>query len=241
MKDVSAFLKSLADDDTTVNERAVYVLWWHSRDDHSASRTPKEICDDMESAGYARPNTTRLRQALEDDPRTAAASNGRFRIKINKRTPLDSILNRKVADTPPPKSNSVLDLALLTEARPYNQRVAAQVNAAYDVRLFDCSAVMCRRLIESLIIDAYEHAKHDGDIKGADGNFLMLNGLVSKIESANVLNISRNAITALKKIKALGDLSAHSRRYNAKASDIEPLRHDLRVAVEDLLHLSGQS
>ena len=78
-------------------------------------------------------------------------------------------------------------------------------------------------------------------IKGADGNFLMLNGLVSKIESSNVLNIGRNAVAALKKIKALGDLSAHSRRYNAKASDIDPLRHDLRVAAEDLLHLSGQS
>ena len=73
-------------------------------------------------------------------------------------------------------------MALLEKARPYNQRVAAQVNAAYDTRLFDCSAVMCRRLIESLIIDAYEHAKRDGDIKAVDGNFLMLNGLVSKIK-----------------------------------------------------------
>ena len=100
---------------------------------------------------------------------------------------------------------------------------------------------MCRRLIESLIIDAYEHAKRDGDIKAADGNFLMLSGLVSKIESANVLNISRNAVNAMKRIKVLGDLSAHSRRYNAKASDIDPLRHDLRVATEDLLHLSRQS
>ena len=100
---------------------------------------------------------------------------------------------------------------------------------------------MCRRQVESLIIDAYEHAQRDGDIKGTDGNFMMLNGLVSKIESSNILNISRNAVAALKKIKVLGDLSAHSRRYNAKASDIDPLRHDLRVAAEDLLHLSGQS
>ncbi|MFZ1961944.1 MAG: DUF4145 domain-containing protein [Roseiarcus sp.] len=241
MTDVNAFLKSLANEDITVSERAVYVLWWHSRNDHGTSRTPKEICDAMEDAGYARPNVTHLRRALENDPRTAKASNGRFRIKVNKRMALDSVLNGKVSDAPPPLSNTVVDMALLTKARPYNQRVAAQVNAAYDTRLFDCSAVMCRRLIESLIIDAYEHAQRDGDIKGADGNFMMLNGLVSKIESLNILNISRNAVAALKNIKVLGDLSAHSRRYNAKASDIEPLRHDLRVAAEELLHLSGQS
>jgi hypothetical protein len=241
MTDVNTFLRSLANEDVTMNERAVYVLWWYSRNDHGASRTPKEICDDMESAGYARPNVTYLRRALENDPRTAAASNGRFRIKVNKRVALDSVLNGKVVDAPPLVSSTVLDMALLTNARSYNQRVAAQVNAAYDARLFDCSAVMCRRLIESLIIDAYEDAKHDGDIKGSDGNFLMLNGLVSKIESANILNISRNAIAALKKIKVLGDLSAHSRRYNAKASDIDPLRHDLRVVTEDLLHLSKQA
>jgi hypothetical protein len=241
MQDVKAFLKSLADAEITVKERAVYILWWHSRNDHGASRTPKEVCDDMVSAGYARPNVTDLRRALENDSRTASASNGRFRIKVNKRTPLDLLLNAKVSDAPPPVSSTVLDMALLSNARPYNQRVAAQVNAAYDARLFDCSAVMCRRLIESLIIDAYEHAKRDSDIKGSDGNFLMLNGLVSKIDSANALNVSRNAVAALKRIKILGDLSAHSRRYNAKASDINPLRHDLRVAAEDLLHLSGQS
>jgi hypothetical protein len=241
MRDVKAFLKSLANEGINVNERAVYALWWHSRDDHGASRTPKEICDEMASAGYARANVTRIRQALENDPRTATAGNGRFRVKVNKRAALDSLLNGKVTDAPPTISNTVVDMALLARARPYNQRVAAQVNAAYDARLFDCSAVMCRRIIESLIIDAYEHAKRDGDIKGADGNFLMLNGLVSKIESANVLNISRNAVSALRRIKVLGDLSAHSRRYNAKASDIDPLRHDLRVAAEDLLHLSGQT
>ncbi len=128
MKDVNAFLKSLANEDISVNERAVYVLWWYGRNDHGTSRTPKEICDEMEAAGYARPNVTYLRQALEDDPRTATAGNGGFRIKVNKRTALDSVLNGKVTDAPPPVSNTVVDMALLAKARPYNQRVAAQVN-----------------------------------------------------------------------------------------------------------------
>src|SRR4051812_1428991 len=75
-----------------------------------------------------------------------------------------ALLNAKVSDAPPATSSTVLDMTLLANARRYNQRVAAQMNAAYDGRLFDCSAVMCRRLIESLIIDAYEHANRDGDI-----------------------------------------------------------------------------
>ena len=78
MKDVNSFLKSLANEDITVNERAVYVLWWHSRDDHGASRTPREICDEMEAAGYARPNVTYLRKALENDPGQPRQATGNF-------------------------------------------------------------------------------------------------------------------------------------------------------------------
>ena len=73
-----------------------------------------------------------------------------------------------------------------------------------------------------------------------DGHFMMFSGLLSQIEKHNRLNISRNAIGAMKDFEKVGDLSSHSRRFNAPATDIDPLRQSLRVASEDLLHLSGQ-
>ena len=38
--------------------------------------------------------------------------------------------------------------------------------------------------------------------------------------------------------KTVGDLSAHSRRYNAHKSDIDNIP-DLRVVVQELLYLAG--
>lgn len=234
------FLKSKPLQELRVLERAISLLWWHSREDHNASKTPKELCDELEMAGYARPNVTNLREALERDKRTVVKDN-RFRLKVNKRADLDTRLAGHVADSPLAPSNAVIDMGLLGKARGYNSKTAAQINGSYEARLWDCCAVMCRRLVESLIIDAYETAGRDAEIKGADGNFLMLKGMVAKIKSANALNIGRNAQAGLERIKELGDLSAHSRRYNARASDIDLIKHDLRVVIEDLLHLSGQA
>ena len=36
------------------------------------------------------------------------------------------------------------------------EKVLSQINGSYDCALFDCTAVMCRRLLETLIIEAYE-------------------------------------------------------------------------------------
>ena len=49
--------------------------------------------------------------------------------------------------------------------------------------------------------------------------------------------IGRNAAQELPKIKKLGDLSAHNRRFNAKKSDIDSIKTGLRVVLEELVHL----
>ena len=40
--------------------------------------------------------------------------------------------------------------------RGYLERIAYQLNASYDHYLYDCCAVMCRRILETLIIEIYE-------------------------------------------------------------------------------------
>jgi hypothetical protein len=38
-------------------------------------------------------------------------------------------------------------------------------------------------------------------------------------------------------IKKIGDLSAHNRRYTAKKQDIEKIKDDIRIVIEELTHL----
>jgi hypothetical protein len=96
-----------------------------------------------------------------------------------------------------------------------------QINKAFDAELWDCSAVMCRRLLETLIIEMYERAGRATDIKGSDDQFMMLNGLITFIEADSTVHLGRNAAKGLKDYKQLGDLSAHNRRFNARRNDID--------------------
>ncbi len=137
----------------------------------------------------------------------------------------------------PKDTGSIIPLGLAT-TRGYLEKVVLQLNASYDAQLYDCCAVMCRRLLETLIIEVYEHCGRASEIKRPDGNFLMLNGLADYFENDKTFNVGRNGMKGLRDFKSLGDLSAHNRRFNARKEDIDRVRDGLRVIVEELIHLA---
>ena len=98
---------------------------------------------------------------------------------------------------------------------------------------------MCRRLIETLIIEVYIFQNREAEIKDDDNNFLMLSDLIQKIQTGNTFHLSRNVNTGLNSIKRLGDLSAHNRRFNAHSSHIEQIRTDIGLISTELLQISG--
>ena len=50
----------------------------------------------------------------------------------------------------------MLPIDLFDGTRGYIEKVVLQINASFDASLYDCCAVMCRRLLETLIIECYE-------------------------------------------------------------------------------------
>ena len=233
------FLRALSTRDLTNLERAVAQLWWHSRADHTAARTPRQLADESTAAGYPGQNVSRLARELDADPRTAKAADGAFRISIAARAPLDGLYGDLVDVRPAPKTDSVLPTNLFKGTRGYIEKVVYQLNASYSAGLFDCCAVMCRRLLETLIIEVYEAAGRANELNDPDGNFKMFSGLLAHLEADTKINLSRNAKGGLNSFKKLGDLSAHNRRFNAEADDIKRVRDELRVAAEELLHLAN--
>jgi hypothetical protein len=136
-------------------------------------------------------------------------------------------------------SNNVLPAELFSNTRAYIESVVHQINGSYGYGFFDCCAVMCRRLGETLIIEVYESMGRAKEIKGVDDNFLMLNRLLGVLNKDNTINLGRNAKRGLGGLKELGDKSAHNRRFNARQSDIDAIKSDLRTAAEELLHLAN--
>ena len=234
----SDLLRRLADLDISNAERAVVLLWWYAEQEPDRVLSSGEIARALEDAGYAKQNPTRLGKALSADPRTTKRAGG-FRLKAGSDSALRGRFGGLLGPRIPAASGSVLPDGLFEGTRGYIEHVVHQLNAAYDVGLFDCSAVMARRLVETLIIELYEHRKDAAKIKGADGHFMMLAGLLGVLENDPSITLGRNALSELRDFKKLGDLSAHNRRFNARQSDIDRVRDGLRVASEELLVLAG--
>jgi hypothetical protein len=139
----------------------------------------------------------------------------------------------------PADTHAVLPQYLFKSTRGYLEKIVYQINASYENTCYDACSVMIRRLVEILIIETYENNHIEYIIKNPNGDFFMLDDLINCCLSESTWNLSRNTKRGLRGIKALGDLSAHSRRYNTNRTDIDKIVQDLRVIAEEFLYLSG--
>ncbi|GAB3815659.1 hypothetical protein GCM10028895_10060 [Pontibacter rugosus] len=135
--------------------------------------------------------------------------------------------------------SQILPLSLFKNTRGYLEKVAIQINQTYEQTCYDACAVMVRRLVEILIIETFEAHQKSAIIKDSNGDYFMLNDLISRFQSESwPQNPSRNLKKTLLELKGIGDKSAHSRFYNAQRSDIDDVKVQLRGATEELLYLS---
>ncbi|NLE46319.1 MAG: DUF4145 domain-containing protein [Chloroflexi bacterium] len=132
-----------------------------------------------------------------------------------------------------------MPVAVVRGTRGYLEKVTNQVNGSYERGWFDACAVMIRRLVETLIIESFEHYGTAAKIQDLNGDFLSLKDLINLTLAESGWNLSRNTKQALPKLKSVGDLSAHSRRYIANRQDIDKIAHDLRIVVQELVYLAG--
>lgn len=139
----------------------------------------------------------------------------------------------------PSSTQTVIPMSIVRGTRGYIERVTNQINGAYENGWYDACAVMIRRVLETLIIEAYEKHNIADKIKNAAGDFLYLRDLIDKCLQETVWNLSRNCRQAMPKLKDIGDKSAHSRRYNAHKGDINPLLADIRLVIQEFVYLAG--
>jgi hypothetical protein len=139
----------------------------------------------------------------------------------------------------PSTTQPVILASLVRDTRGYITRIANQINGAYENGWYDACAVMIRRLIETLIIEAFEHHQIASRIQNSTGDFFYLRDLIDSTLQESAWNLGRNVKQALPKLKEVGDKSAHSRRFLAQRGDIQPLVTDVRVVVQELLFLAA--
>lgn len=138
-----------------------------------------------------------------------------------------------------PSTQKVILTSIVRNTRGYIESVSNQINGAYEMGWYDACAVMIRRLLETLIIECFEKFGLATKIQNANGDFYYLKDLIDKCLTEAAWNLSRNCKKAMPKLKDVGDKSAHSRRFNAHRGDIDPLLHDIRTVVQELIYLAA--
>lgn len=137
-------------------------------------------------------------------------------------------------------SDKLFPFELVEKTRDYIEKIAIQATKCYEHSWYDASAVMIRRLLETLIIECFEKYSISNEIKNGDGDFFYLRELINKFleKDGKKWNVGRNVRKTLPNLKTIGDQSAHSRRFNARKSDIDNIKNDLRLTIEELVSIS---
>jgi hypothetical protein len=148
---------------------------------------------------------------------------------------------RKASANPLPQgTESFFPPSILAQAnRGYISSIGRQMNACYTAGCRDACSVLMRRLLEIGIIEAFEHNGVANKIKDAQDNYFHLSQLVDLALVEPAFTLSRSAKKALPKLRDAGHLSAHGRRFLAAPEDLEKMRSECRIVLEEFFHLSG--
>ncbi len=110
-----------------------------------------------------------------------------------------------------------------------------EANRSYDSACYNACAAMIRRLVESLIIEAFERFGIADRIKQS-GEYVAFGALIGRAAAEPMLRLTRSTKKVLPDLKFLGDLGAHNRMALVRKDDLDRLHNQIRAAVEELVH-----
>ena len=138
------------------------------------------------------------------------------------------------------QSGTILPDTLYNGLQSNIQSLCKQINASYEHNLFDCTAVIMRRLLESLLVLCYQNTGIEADIMDKSGLYhITLDKIIKNAEQNKALSLSANTRREMALFKDLGNYSAHKIWYNCTQQDIKPHILKYRAIIEELMYKSG--
>ena len=133
-------------------------------------------------------------------------------------------------------NDTILPKDIFEDLQNNFQKLCKQINASYENNLFDCTAVMMRRLLEGLLILSFQNNGIDDEIIDENGRNYSLDKIIKTAEKNKTLKLSSNSKKDMSKFKELGNYSAHKIWFNTSKSDIEPNILKFRAIIEELIY-----
>lgn len=225
-------------------ERAKLVFFYNYKETGINSITLNALCHIMQQFGFSRPNPSRLRDKLIKGKTKVmlAKSNGELEMIPIICQELERKYGAAWNDTVSIKSNSeLIDEIKFCGKKPYIDQIIKQINFVYANNCYDACAILMRRLFEILLVLAYQRNGIEAEITNSQGQHFMLEGIVKNAKNNTTLNISSRVRKNMDAFREVGNNSAHSITYTASQKDIDDIKINYRVMLDELYDKSGLS
>lgn len=225
-------------------ERAKLLCYYQYKKMNILSFTMTDIADLFQQFGYSTPNTSRLKGKLLKGQDKAflliKGAKGAVEFIPAILQSLEKEYGNNWNDTETIESTSeIIDEVKFCGKRQFLDKLIKQVNHCYAKNCYDACAVLMRRMFEVLLVLSYQNYGIDDDIKDSAGTgYIMLEGIVKNAKSNTTLKLSRikNEFDAFRKV---GNFSAHNITYTAGKKDIDDIKLNYRVMLEELYNKAG--
>lgn len=239
MKTRAEFARALAGLDLSHVDRAVAMLWYYRQTQEYEERSATALAGDLHDEGFPKPNVTRLAADLKRSRSTVRGRRpGTFQIDVRRVGALDDMYLPILGARQVEVVGAILAPESVAGTRPYIEKLVHQINGAYDYGFFDACAVLCRRLMESLIVEIYLSRGRHHEIQ-QNGVFVPLERLLAHIKSDGTIVLGRAIPKTMGDVKQIGDTAAHDRTYITQQGDIDDLKGKYRKMMGELLVLAG--
>lgn len=225
-------------------EKAKLLCFYHYKETGESAFSMSLISDLFTHCGYNAPNCSRLKGNL---------TKGKNKAFVNSKGKATTIEFISAVLQSMEKTQGTLwqdyvtiesDSELIDEhkflgKRPFLDNLIRQINHSYASNCYDAVAVLMRRLFEVLLVLSYQHFEIDDQIKDLSGKgYIMLDGIVKNVKNNKTLKISRIK-SEFDKFRMVGNFSAHSITYTAGKKDIDDIKINYRVMLEELYNKAG--
>lgn len=238
---LDAFCELVKNSNRTNAERALAVLWYFDNEQLGAAKTAGQLTKVLGDHHIGTPNQTALAEAIRKT-KLAHESKSGFSLKPGSRKIIrDWLPDLDGVQPAMDHASGYLPEPIWKNTRGYIEEVCRELNGSFRHGYYNAAAVMLRRLLETLIIEAYEHLSREIEIKDGGGNYLMLSDLAERACGENGhkgLNLGRDSKKALKEARNLGNWSAHARRFLAHSGDLTKVQAGMRLLAQELIQIA---
>ncbi|MDF2189836.1 hypothetical protein [Paraflavitalea sp. CAU 1676] len=212
-----------------------YFLLVENKIDGIVAKNIAKCFDELHLVPYSNISAYLAAKAKGKDKKFIRKNGGKYYLERSFKDVLENKLG--VPALPAKVQSDFFPIELFDNTRGYLIALANQTLASFNNGIYDGCSVLSRKIVEILIIECFEKHKCENLIKKPDGAFFYLSDLIGEFLKEPKWNVGRNAKNGLPKIKKIGDQSAHNRRYIARKNDLEHIKEELRVVIEELVHL----